>query len=92
MVFSLLLTVTILVNEGKLDQNNVMFLFGGGQSRNLPPNPVTFLSPQAWSEFCASVFIFLQIITQLQMSHRRKYIIILPYTEKYPILYNCIEI
>lgn len=51
MVFSLLLTITIMVAEGKLEQSHVLFLFGGAQARNIPPNPVMFLSPQAWSEF-----------------------------------------
>ncbi|XP_068620866.1 dynein axonemal heavy chain 7 [Battus philenor] len=50
-VFSLLLTITILVAEGRLLQSNVLFLLGGAQPRNVPPNPVHFISPQAWAEF-----------------------------------------
>ncbi|CAB3230574.1 unnamed protein product [Arctia plantaginis] len=52
-VFSLLLTVTILVAEDLLEQSDVLFLMGGGHARNIPPNPVTFLSPQAWMDFNA---------------------------------------
>ncbi|KOB68985.1 Dynein heavy chain 7, axonemal [Operophtera brumata] len=51
MVFSLLLTITIMVAEGRLEQSYVLFLFGGAQARNVQPNPVQFLSSQAWSEF-----------------------------------------
>lgn len=50
-MFSLLLTITILVAEGQLQQAKVMFLLAGAQPRNVPPNPVSFLSPQAWAEF-----------------------------------------
>ncbi|XP_049887204.1 dynein axonemal heavy chain 7-like [Pectinophora gossypiella] len=52
MVFSLLLTVTIMTAEGHLNQSHVLFLMGGAQPRHLPPNPVHFLTPQNWSEFC----------------------------------------
>ncbi|XP_037866676.1 dynein axonemal heavy chain 7 isoform X1 [Bombyx mori] len=51
LVFSLLLTITIMVAEGRLDQNSVLFLMGGAQPRNVPPKPVAFLSPQNWTEF-----------------------------------------
>ncbi|CAH0689857.1 unnamed protein product [Chilo suppressalis] len=50
LVFSLLLTITIMVAEGHLDQNDVLFLMGGAQPRHVLPNPVTFLSPQNWAE------------------------------------------
>ncbi|CAG4997774.1 unnamed protein product [Parnassius apollo] len=50
MVFSLLLTITIMIAEGRLQQNNVIFLLGGAQPRQIPPNPVQFISPQAWAE------------------------------------------
>ncbi|XP_045534007.1 dynein axonemal heavy chain 7 [Papilio machaon] len=49
-VFSLLLTMTIMVAEGRLQQGDVLFLLGGAQPRHVPPNPVQFLSPQAWAE------------------------------------------
>lgn len=63
MVFSLLLTITILVAEGKLEQNHVMFLMGGAQPRHVPPNPVKFLSPNAWSEFCGLVLQYITLTT-----------------------------
>ncbi|CAH2067322.1 unnamed protein product, partial [Iphiclides podalirius] len=50
-VFSLLLTITIMVAEGRLSQGDVLFLLGGAQPRHIPPNPVQFISPQAWAEF-----------------------------------------
>lgn len=40
-----------MVAEDLLSQVNVMFLLAGAQPRHVVPNPVTFLSPQAWSEF-----------------------------------------
>ncbi|XP_049866243.1 dynein axonemal heavy chain 7-like [Pectinophora gossypiella] len=52
MVFSLLLTITIMLAEGELEQPHVLFLMGGAQPRHVPPNPVHFLSPQNWTEFC----------------------------------------
>ncbi|XP_052747260.1 dynein axonemal heavy chain 7 [Bicyclus anynana] len=51
LVFSLLLTITIMVAEDRLEQSDVMFLLSGAQPRHVIPNPVTFLSSQAWSEF-----------------------------------------
>ncbi|XP_063529439.1 dynein axonemal heavy chain 7-like [Cydia strobilella] len=51
LVFSLLLTITIMVAEGELEQSHVLFLLAGAQPRNVPPNPVQFLGPQAWAEF-----------------------------------------
>ncbi|XP_047987651.1 dynein axonemal heavy chain 7-like [Leguminivora glycinivorella] len=53
MVFSLLLTITIMVAEGHIAQHHVLFLMGGGQPKHLPPNPVSFLSPSAWADFNA---------------------------------------
>ncbi|XP_045510942.1 dynein axonemal heavy chain 7 [Colias croceus] len=50
-VFSLLLTITIMVAEGRLERSNVMFLLSGAQPRHVRPNPVSFLSPQAWGDF-----------------------------------------
>ncbi|KPJ12229.1 Dynein heavy chain 7, axonemal [Papilio machaon] len=54
-VFSLLLTMTIMVAEGRLQQGDVLFLLGGAQPRHVPPNPVQFLSPQAWAELNGSL-------------------------------------
>ncbi|XP_028155786.1 dynein heavy chain 7, axonemal [Ostrinia furnacalis] len=51
LVFSLLLTITIAVAEGRLEQSDVLFLLGGAQPRHVVPNPVAFLSPQNWAEF-----------------------------------------
>lgn len=51
LVFSLLLTITIAVAEGRLEQSDVIFLLGGAQPRHILPNPVSFLSPQNWAEF-----------------------------------------
>ncbi|XP_072937032.1 dynein axonemal heavy chain 7 [Epargyreus clarus] len=51
LVFSLLLTITIMVAEGRLAQGHVLFLLGGAQPRHVPRCPVAFLSPQAWTEF-----------------------------------------
>ncbi|GBP05920.1 Dynein heavy chain 7, axonemal [Eumeta japonica] len=39
LVFSLLLVVTIMVAEGELEQQSVMFLLAGATPRQVPPNP-----------------------------------------------------
>ncbi|XP_075991785.1 dynein heavy chain at 36C [Anticarsia gemmatalis] len=53
MVFSLLLTITIMVAEDRLEQSDVLFVMGGGHASHVVPNPVSFLSPQAWRDFNA---------------------------------------
>ncbi|KAI5631027.1 dynein heavy chain and region d6 of dynein motor domain-containing protein [Phthorimaea operculella] len=53
MVFSLLLTITIMIAEGELDQHHVLFLMGGARPHHIPPNPVAFLGPNNWAEFVA---------------------------------------
>ncbi|XP_026726846.1 dynein heavy chain 7, axonemal [Trichoplusia ni] len=51
MVFSLLLAITIMMAEGEMDRHDMLFLLGGAQPRHVVPNPVHFLSPQAWADF-----------------------------------------
>lgn len=52
LVFSLLLTVTIMVAEGVLRQVDVMFVLSGAAPRVVPPKVAAFLSPQAWNDLC----------------------------------------
>ncbi|KAF9413227.1 hypothetical protein HW555_008507 [Spodoptera exigua] len=52
-VFSLLLAVTIMIAEKDLKRSDVMFLLAGANPKTIKPNPVNFLSPQAWAEFNA---------------------------------------
>lgn len=52
-VFSLLLAITIMLAEKDLKRSDVMFLLAGAHPKKIKPNPVQFLSPQAWAEFNA---------------------------------------
>ncbi|KAJ8726572.1 hypothetical protein PYW07_001270 [Mythimna separata] len=52
-VFSLLLSITLMLAKKQVTRGNVIFLLGGAQPRSVVPNPVQFLSPAAWAELNA---------------------------------------
>ena len=52
-MFSLLLTINLIQNKGKLDLSHWMFFLTGGIGLDNPhPNPAAWLPIQSWDEIC----------------------------------------